>query len=206
MKKEKKPKDGKNKKDKRKDAAHHQGKWYNQYYQQIQPNELQPLQQWFQLVDKDRSGEVDAMELTQAQWPGNAQFSVDTCNKLITVFDKDRSGTMTFYEYAALHKYILHLQNVFFSVDSNRSGTLEPNELQQALHQAGFQTDENSVRPFLRKVQGPLHQSITFSSFCVLCVQLSYIRDMFAKYDPKHTGRVTLDSNEFFKCMLSGMV
>ena len=166
-------------------------------------------------------------------------------------------------------------------------GTLEPHELQQALHIGGFQTDESSVRPFLRKTQVwkislenasmakmtldislslfffgltlsiclstlglymyiyvcmneyflPLFLRwrkafastytfstfvyltdstvflqaanqfhITFTSFCVLCVQLANINEIFDKHDTNRTGRVTMDKSQFMKCMLSAMV
>merc|ERR1711991_1138195 len=61
-------KDGKNKKDKKDkkdkkgkfvkknklDPNTHNGSWYQQFYNQIQPHELQPLQQWFQMVKKKK--------------------------------------------------------------------------------------------------------------------------------------------------------
>jgi len=41
-----------------------------------------------------------------------------TAVKLIKVFDRDGSGTIDFYEYASLHKFITSLQTAFTTADS----------------------------------------------------------------------------------------
>jgi len=136
------------------DPQYHQNKWYSQYYNQLQPQEIQNLHQWFAAVDVDRSGEINAAELANAKFPGDVRLDVTTCQTLIKTFDNTGRGVVTFYEYAALFKFMLHLQQAFLYCDRDRSGTLDPSELQIALHQAGFPVEESTVRPFLKRFQG----------------------------------------------------
>jgi EF-hand domain pair len=65
---------------------------------------LEPLKQWFAATDSDKSGEISAAELVTAKWPGDAKLDRETIHKLIRVFDNDYSGSISFYEYASLHK------------------------------------------------------------------------------------------------------
>ncbi|TEB37906.1 EF-hand [Coprinellus micaceus] len=56
----------------------------------------------------------------------------------MTIFDVDRSGTIGFNEFAGLWKYIKDWQNVFRHFDRDRSGSIEGNELREALGQFGY--------------------------------------------------------------------
>lgn len=135
--------------------------------------------------------------LQNAPWPGGVSFDPTTCYKLVRTFDNDwtgtavlfqsslprrytkfsffkftsPSGTITFYEFAALFKFVMctplslplcriHnftlslslfdpltvLHSIFQMADQNRSGTLEPMELQWALQQAGFMVRRTCTR------------------------------------------------------------
>eukprot|EP00007_Cunea_sp_BSH-02190019_P003513 CAMPEP_0174229246 /NCGR_PEP_ID=MMETSP0417-20130205/272_1 /TAXON_ID=242541 /ORGANISM="Mayorella sp, Strain BSH-02190019" /LENGTH=325 /DNA_ID=CAMNT_0015306771 /DNA_START=66 /DNA_END=1043 /DNA_ORIENTATION=+ len=188
-------------------AAAAQQKWYTQYYDQIQPHELEPLKQWFAATDTDKSGEISAPELMTAQWPGDAKLDQETIHKLIRVFDSDFSGSISFYEYASLHKFVVRLQQAFAMYDRDRSNTLEPHELQPALQAAGFSyITEFAVRPFIKKIQKTNVVSVTFSSFVALCTQLSHVGGEFDKLDTTKTGRVTLDKAQFTKVLLASMI
>eukprot|EP01099_Mayorella_cantabrigiensis_P006166 TRINITY_DN50_c0_g1_i1.p1 TRINITY_DN50_c0_g1~~TRINITY_DN50_c0_g1_i1.p1 ORF type:complete len:282 (-),score=70.02 TRINITY_DN50_c0_g1_i1:238-1056(-) len=129
--------------------------WYSQYYNQINAQEMQRLTAWFQSVDRDRSGHIDVNELATSIWPGGRQFDKWTITKFLAVFDEDRSGSMTFYEYAALYKYIESLTNAFFFCDRDRSMTLDPNELPTALQQAGYQLDVETTNILKRRYARP---------------------------------------------------
>ena len=56
---------------------------------------------------------------------------------LILEQDTDRSGTIGFNEFAGLWKYIKDWQNVFRHFDRDRSGSIDGQELDQALNQFG---------------------------------------------------------------------
>jgi len=202
--------------------------WYSQYYNQINAQEMQRLAAWFQSVDRDRSGHIDANELATSIWPGGRQFDKWTITKFLAVFDEDRSGSMNFYEYAALYKYIESLTNAFFSCDRDRSMTLDPNELPTALQQAGYQLDVETTNilkkryakppgtlghhdvhglPGLSGPAGPAAVGtglVSFENFVLICVSLAHMNAVFRRYD-RGNGSVTLDRLGFFKVCLTVM-
>lgn len=63
--------------------------WGSLYYNMIQQQEMQQLQQWFQTVDRDRSGTVEAEELSGLTFDGRP-LGLVAASRLIRVFDKDR--------------------------------------------------------------------------------------------------------------------
>merc|ERR1712100_361625 len=104
----------------------HANAWYNQYYQQIQQQELQKLQAWFTSVDADRSGSITAHELQKVTF-GGFPLTMAIAIKLVKVFDKDRSGTIDFIEYASMHQFITLMQKSFTQADRDRNGSLAIN-------------------------------------------------------------------------------
>ncbi|KAG1830926.1 hypothetical protein DFJ58DRAFT_918311 [Suillus subalutaceus] len=98
--------------------------------------------------------------------------------------DVDRSGTIAFNEFCGLWKYIKDWQNVFRHFDRDRSGTIDRNELREALHQCGF----NLSPPLIELVQvkydikasnvaspyGPT-PGITFDRFVRACVVIVWL-------------------------------
>merc|ERR1712137_1070474 len=78
--------------------AQAQNAWYAQYYNQIQQAEMNKLRAWFASVDSDRSGSISHVELARLTF-GGFPLGLDIAIKLVKVFDRDRSGTIEFYEY-----------------------------------------------------------------------------------------------------------
>merc|ERR1711973_842582 len=55
------------------------------------------VQQWFNAVDSDRSGQIEAKELQKALVNGNwSNFSEEACRMMIDMYDKDKKGTSTY--------------------------------------------------------------------------------------------------------------
>lgn len=97
------------------------------------------LWQWFIAVDRDRSGQINPQELSQALVNGDwTPFDLDTVKMLMSVFDVDRSGHISFNEFAGLWKYIQDWQGVFRHFDQDRSGSIDQNELSNALQSFGY--------------------------------------------------------------------
>jgi len=97
------------------------------------------LWQWFIAVDRDHSGQINAQELSQALVNGDwTPFDLDTVKMLMSVFDVDRSGQISFNEFAGLWKYIQDWQGVFRHFDQDRSGSIDQNELSNALQSFGY--------------------------------------------------------------------
>ncbi|MCO5588153.1 hypothetical protein L7F22_042108 [Adiantum nelumboides] len=97
------------------------------------------LWSWFMSVDRDGSGHINATELQQALVNGDwTPFSTDCVKLLMNMFDHDRSGTITFNEFAGLWKYIQDWQGVFRHFDADRSGSIDQGELSRALSNFGY--------------------------------------------------------------------
>jgi hypothetical protein len=147
----------------RMDPQWQQQQWFAVYYQQLNPQQLEQLQQWFAAVDKDRSGTIHPIELQTTvvrqngawfqlvrkhwqrrswQFPGNLSLPLEMCIKLVRIFDVDLNGTLTFFEYASMYRFIEVVQMGFYASDRDRSGLLDPMELQNALNQAGLNVTE----------------------------------------------------------------
>jgi len=109
-----------------------QQSWYSQYYNQISPNEYEDLKKWFTTVDRDGNGHIEAQEL-QALTFGGVNIRYETARKLVKIFDRDYSGTIDFYEYASLHKFITCMQHAFIAGDTDKNGTLDSREIHNAL-------------------------------------------------------------------------
>lgn len=64
-------------------------------------------QRMFDLIDKDRSGKINAKELQTALINAKGEgFSDTACNLMIGMFDTDRSGTIDVNEFEKLFQYI----------------------------------------------------------------------------------------------------
>jgi Ca2+-binding EF-hand superfamily protein len=145
----------------------------------IPPHEIAQLQGWFFQVDTDRSGAIDLNELSRAQWPHGRPFDPSTLRRLMRVFDTDYSGTMSFFEFAALHKFVGTLQMAFQYCDRDRSWTLDPGELHMALSQAGLAVDPESMHSILVRYSRQGH--VSFDNFVALSVQLAHFLTIFYK-------------------------
>jgi len=166
------------------------------YMGQINQNEMQQLRQWFDAVDKDRSGKISAQELSAMNF-GGLRFSPPTATLLIKVFDKDRSGEIDFSEYAALHKFIVSMHQAFLAYDRDRSGTIDLNEAQLAVQQGGFMVSPATMQAIYRKFYVPGSRGLTQEQFLCLCAFLGMCRSAFMQLDYQHTGWVQLSLDQF---------
>lgn len=96
------------------------------------------VQQWFNTVDKDRSGKINAKELQSALVNGQGRnFSDTACELMIGMFDKDKSGTVDALEFQQLYTYINQWLGVFRNYDRDQSGHIEEAELAQGKTSCG---------------------------------------------------------------------
>jgi Ca2+-binding EF-hand superfamily protein len=103
-----------------------------------QPSHQQPqqqqqqgnVQQLFQAVDTDHSGQIDVGELQRALSSGGYhQFQVRTASLLIRMFDQNRSQTIGFSEFQGLWNYLTQWKQSFDQFDQDRSGSIDHQEL-----------------------------------------------------------------------------
>eukprot|EP01089_Gocevia_fonbrunei_P011144 TRINITY_DN2425_c0_g1_i5.p2 TRINITY_DN2425_c0_g1~~TRINITY_DN2425_c0_g1_i5.p2 ORF type:complete len:247 (-),score=70.42 TRINITY_DN2425_c0_g1_i5:1100-1840(-) len=168
--------------------------WYAQYYNQLNPTELQQMQQWFSSMDRDKSGSVAANELANVAIGGIVLGLENGC-ALIRVFDVDKNGTIDFYEYAALHKFLLNMQQLFAIGDKDRSGKLDQNEISQALVAGGFRLGPLAVTSLYRKYNKSGF-GISQADFIGLVAHVALVRSIFEAKDFNKTGTVPITEEQ----------
>nr|GAT60578.1 predicted protein [Mycena chlorophos] len=174
------------------------------------------LWNWFSSVDTDRSGSITAPELERALINGDwTPFDLDTVKLLMGIFDTDRSGTITFNEFAGLWKYIKDWQNVFKHFDRDRSGSIDGNELRDALAQFGFNLSPHLLVLVQRKYDMNLSQAstttggrgpppgITFDRFVRACVVVKQLSEAFGRLDTQRSGWIQIGYEQFMETVLT---
>lgn len=95
-------------------------------------------------------------------------------------------------EFVAMHKYLQAMRESFMFYDRDRSGTLDVNELHQALTRAGYQISQHALYSALPKFDKQRRGSLTFDQYLDVCIYLGNLRKLFHFYDPQHRGAITL--------------
>ncbi|SJX66420.1 related to programmed cell death protein (calcium-binding protein) [Sporisorium reilianum f. sp. reilianum] len=178
------------------------------------------LWQWFIAVDRDRSGQINAQELSQALVNGDwTPFDLDTVKMLMSVFDVDRSGQISFNEFAGLWKYIQDWQGVFRHFDQDRSGSIDQGELANALQSFGYRLSPKLLHIVTQKYitsdaaapggmpsSGPVRggaPGITFDRFVRACVVIKTLTESFQRHDTQRSGWVQINYDTFMEMCLS---
>ncbi|KAJ3534603.1 hypothetical protein NMY22_g6856 [Coprinellus aureogranulatus] len=162
---------------------------YQHHRQPAPPPHADPqLWSYFMAVDADRSGAISATELQRALVNGDwSRFDLDTVKMLMGIFDTDRSGTISFTEFAGLWKYIQDWQAVFKHFDADRSSTIQAAELAPS-------------EPIAHHGHPP---GITFDRFVRACVSVKTLTEAFQRLDTDRDGWVMLSYETFMSTVLS---
>ena len=112
--------------------------WWFGLLNTISMDQYTRIYQWFMGVDRDRSGTLEINELMMGQFPGGIRLNPQTALRMMRIFDTDFNGHISFYEFLAMYKFMEICFNLFMVCDTNRSGTMEPHEIQPALARLGF--------------------------------------------------------------------
>eukprot|EP01102_Stenamoeba_stenopodia_P002948 TRINITY_DN12885_c0_g1_i1.p1 TRINITY_DN12885_c0_g1~~TRINITY_DN12885_c0_g1_i1.p1 ORF type:complete len:253 (-),score=40.11 TRINITY_DN12885_c0_g1_i1:93-851(-) len=172
--------------------------WHTQFYHQLTPAELAELQRWFTTVDRDRSGTITADELQGLAF-GGRPLGYSSALKLVKVFDRDYSGSIDFFEYAALHKFITSMQNAFMQADSDRNGVLDQRELVYALQISGFQLTPRAVDALYRRHDKTMTQGVPFPMFLDLAADVALLKNQFEWLDADRDGFVTINLDQLIQ-------
>ncbi|XP_020294014.1 peflin isoform X2 [Pseudomyrmex gracilis] len=168
-------------------------------------SEVSPdVQQWFSMVDRDKSGRITATELQSALANGQGgTFSDTACKLMIGMFDKEKDGTINVSEFQALYNYINAWLGVFRGFDHDNSGSIQENELNAALTQMGYRLSPEFINYLIKNSDLKGHKSITVDQFIVLCVQIQRFTEAFRKRDTDQTGTITIGFEDFLGVALS---
>lgn len=140
-------------------------------YPPAAPSSVSPeTQRMFDMVDKDRSGKINAAELKAALINGKGDnFSDTACSLMIGMFDTDKSGTIDVMEFEKLFAYINQWLGVFKTYDRDQSGHIDEGELFQALSQMGFRFTPEFIKFLVGKCDPATHKEVSVDQFIVLC-------------------------------------
>ncbi|KAJ1911495.1 hypothetical protein H4219_005922 [Mycoemilia scoparia] len=149
---------------------------------------------WFQSVDSDRSGAIDAMELKAALVNGDwSHFSDGTIHLMVTMFDRDRSGTIDFNEFVSLWKYIEEWKKCFRAFDRDGSGSIDRGELANALRAFGFNVSPTVIDILVHKLDCRGRGDINFDNFINACVTVKTLTESFKRLDTDGDGWVNMN-------------
>lgn len=161
-------------------------------------------QQWFQTVDRDRSGQIQWEELQSALANGKGEsFSPTACKLMIGMFDTDKTGTIGINEFQLLYNYINQWLTVFRTYDRDQSGSIEEPELAQAFQQMGFRLSPDFVKFIIAKNDLKNHKEITVDQFIVTCVQIQRFTEAFRAKDTEMKGVISMGFEDFLSIALN---
>lgn len=155
------------------------------------------IRQWFDSIDLDRNGSLNAPELQRALALGNLHFGLNDVDQMIRAFDANNSRTLAFDEFLKLHHFLVQVQQSFMTFDTDRSGKLSPDELSSALRQAGFYLDRPAQDAMMHKFDPDSSASFSLDEYVRACLFLQTASRTFSAFDPQRRGTVQLTFNQF---------
>lgn len=162
------------------------------------------VQQWFNTIDRDHSGKINAKELQAALFNGQGKhFSEGVCHLMINIFDKNRNGTIDVREFQELYHYINNWMNVFKMYDKDKTGFIEEAELSLAVQQMGFRFSPDFFKVIVAKSDTLNHRQINSDQFIAFCVQLQRFTEIFRMKDKEQKGMINIGFEDFLKVILS---
>ncbi|XP_076592693.1 sorcin isoform X2 [Chaetodon auriga] len=164
-----------------------------------------PLYGYFSAV-AGQDGQISADELqrclTQSGIAGSYKpFNLETCRLMISMLDRDMSGTMGFNEFKELWQILNGWKTTFASYDRDRSGTIEGPELQQAISAMGFNLSPQTMNVIMKR--SSTNGRIAFDDFMSCCMRLRGLTDHFRRRDASQTGQAMFQYDDFIQVTMS---
>ncbi|XP_034533554.1 LOW QUALITY PROTEIN: grancalcin-like [Notolabrus celidotus] len=153
-----------------------------------------------------QDGEVDAEELqrclTQSGFTGSySPFSLETCRIMIAMLDRDFTGKMGFSEFKDLFQALNGWKQNFQMFDRDRSGTVEPHEMNQAVNAMGYRISPQALNTIVKRYNKG--GRIFFDDYVACCVKLRALTDNFRRRDTMQQGAVTFQYDDFIMCTMA---
>jgi len=157
------------------------------------------IQAWFQGVDANGSGFIDATELAQALANGDGtRFSAMACHELVAMFDSRKSGNLDVNQFSALFGFIQQKKTMFESFDIDRSTYLNLDQLGQAFTQLGYRFSPQFIQNLSSKYGAPPgSRGVTLDTFIIMTTQVQRLTDAFRTRDTEMKGQATLMYEDF---------
>uniref|UniRef100_UPI003AAEC65F grancalcin isoform X2 n=1 Tax=Centroberyx gerrardi TaxID=166262 RepID=UPI003AAEC65F len=164
-----------------------------------------PMWSYFTAI-AGQDGEVDAEELqrclTQTGIGGSyTPFSMETCRIMIAMLDRDYTGKMGFNEFKELFTALNGWKQNFMMFDQDRSGTVEPHEMSQAVNAMGYRISPQALNGIIKRYSKS--GRVFFDDYVACCVKLRALTDNFRRRDTMQQGSVTFPYDDFILCTMS---
>ncbi|ORY81916.1 programmed cell death protein 6-like protein, partial [Protomyces lactucae-debilis] len=157
-------------------------------------------------VDTDGSGAISPKELSGALINGNfTPFDIVTVQLMVRMFDEDRSGTISFAEFAKLWAYLLEWKQLFARFDTDASGTISFIEFSDALAAFGYRLSIEFAQFLFRHHERDRKQrtkEMTFDLFVQACITLRSYTDIFKAFDTDQDGVITIGFEDFLRVLI----
>ncbi|XP_036394852.1 sorcin-like [Megalops cyprinoides] len=164
-----------------------------------------PLYSYFAAV-AGQDGQISADELqtclTQSNISGAYKpFNLETCRLMISMLDRDFSHTMGFNEFKELWSVLNAWKQHFMSIDRDQSGTVDPQEMHQAVASMGYRLSPQAMNGIIKRYS--THGKISFDDYVACCIKLRTLTDLFRKRDQAGQGMATFQYDDFIQCVMS---
>ncbi|XP_064410844.1 sorcin-like [Latimeria chalumnae] len=160
-----------------------------------------PLFGYFSAV-AGSDGQIDASELqmclTQSGISGGYKpFNLETCRLMIGMLDRDFSGKMGFNEFKELWTALNGWKQNFMGFDRDQSGTVEPQELHQAITSMGYRLSPQAFNVIVHRYG--INGKVAFDDFVACCVKLRVLTDQFRRRDTSQQGMANFAYDDFIQ-------
>jgi len=161
------------------------------------PSQTQ-LTQYFNRVDRNKSGTITGEELQAALSNGNdTKFNMCTVNMMIGMFDHKKTGEINLEQFGSLWRYIVDWQNCFKTFDSDKSGSINVGELRGALEGFGYTLSAPVIQMLLNKFDRTRQEAIKLDDFIQCCLVLHSVTDAFRQEDTDLDGVIQISYEKF---------
>ncbi|CAN6586370.1 unnamed protein product [Malus baccata var. baccata] len=157
----------------------------------------------FQLVDQDGSGFIDDNEMQRALSSYNQSFSLRTVHLLMYLFTQTNTRKIGAKEFAAVFYNLQSWKGLFDRFDRDRNGSIDANELRDALLSLGFAVSPVILELLVSKFDktGGRKRAIEYDNF------IEYgLTEKFKEKDKAYTGMGTFTYEDFMWTVLPFLI
>ncbi|CAK6965524.1 grancalcin [Scomber scombrus] len=149
-----------------------------------------------------QDGEIDAEELqkclTQSGFTGSYTPVINPSPQRL---QRDFTGKMGFNEFKDLFTALNGWKQNFMMFDQDRSGTVEPHEMTQAVNAMGYRVSPQALNAIIKRYNKA--GRVYFDDYVACCVKLRALTDNFRRRDTMQQGSVTFQYDDFILCTMA---